>query len=144
MPRDRRILKVVRLALLINTFRAVTSATKLILIETPTNPLLQICDIRKLAELARESGVLLAVDNSMLSPISQQPLKLGADIVIHSATKFLCGHSDVTAGALITNDLAIHNRIAFQQIRRSRPQPIRILATPAQPKNAGTPSRTTK
>jgi cystathionine beta-lyase len=95
--------------------QAVTSATKLILIETPTNPLLQICDIRKLAELAHESGVLLAVDNSMLSPISQQPLKLGAGIIIHSATKFLCGHSDVTAGAIITNDLAIHDRIAFQQ-----------------------------
>jgi cystathionine beta-lyase len=68
-----------------------------------------------LAQLAHEAGVLLAVDNSMLSPVLQQPLSLGADIVIHSATKFLCGHSDVTAGALITNNSTLHEQIAFQQ-----------------------------
>jgi cystathionine beta-lyase len=95
--------------------RALTSRTKLILVETPTNPLLRISDIRGLAQLAVESGAMLAVDNSMLSPCLQQPLPLGADIVIHSATKFLCGHSDVTAGAVITNDTELHRQIAFYQ-----------------------------
>ena len=94
---------------------ALTGRTKLILIETPTNPLFHISDIRGLAQLTHEAGVLLAVDNSMLSPVLQQPLTLGADIVIHSATKFLCGHSDVTAGALVTRDPELHERIAFQQ-----------------------------
>jgi cystathionine beta-lyase len=95
--------------------RAVSSRTRLIIVETPSNPLLRICDIRGLSQIARESGALLAVDNSMLSPILQQPLSLGADVVIHSATKFLGGHSDVTAGALITNDPELHEQIAFQQ-----------------------------
>ena len=94
---------------------ALTSQTKLILIETPTNPLFRISDIRGLADLAHEVGVLLAVDNSMLSPVLQRPLTLGADFVIHSATKFLSGHSDVTAGAVITNDPKLHEQIAFQQ-----------------------------
>ena len=94
---------------------AVSQRTKLILIETPSNPLLRISDIRGLSHIASAAGVLLAVDNSMLSPILQQPLSLGADVVIHSATKFLCGHSDVTAGAIITNDSSLHEQIAFQQ-----------------------------
>ncbi|HYW72457.1 MAG TPA: aminotransferase class V-fold PLP-dependent enzyme [Pyrinomonadaceae bacterium] len=94
---------------------AVSARTKLILIETPSNPLLRISDIRGLSQIATEAGALLAVDNSMLSPILQQPLSLGADFVIHSATKFLCGHSDVTAGAVVTNDRVLHERIAFQQ-----------------------------
>ena len=95
--------------------KAISQRTKLILVETPSNPLLRISDIRGLSEIAGSAGVLLAVDNSMLSPILQQPLALGADVVIHSATKFLCGHSDVTAGALITNDRTLHEQIAFQQ-----------------------------
>ncbi len=95
--------------------QALSPRTRLILIETPTNPLLRICDIRALAQVAYEARVLLAVDNSMLSPILQKPLALGADIVIHSATKFLCGHNDVTAGALITNNSELHQLIAFQQ-----------------------------
>ena len=94
---------------------ALTPQTRLILIETPSNPLLRISDIRGLAEIARNQRVLLAVDNSMLSPCLQRPLTLGADLVIHSATKFLCGHSDVTAGAVVANDPALHERIAFQQ-----------------------------
>jgi cysteine-S-conjugate beta-lyase len=94
---------------------ALTARTKLILIETPSNPLFRISDIRALADVAREAGALLAVDNSMLSPCWQRPLELGADLVIHSATKFLCGHSDVTAGAVITRDSALHQRIAFLQ-----------------------------
>ncbi|HEU4933394.1 MAG TPA: aminotransferase class V-fold PLP-dependent enzyme, partial [Pyrinomonadaceae bacterium] len=94
---------------------AVTDRTRLILIETPSNPLFRISDIRVLGSIAKEAGVYLAVDNSMLSPIFQQPLNLGADVVVHSATKFLCGHSDVTAGALITNDPALHKQFSFQQ-----------------------------
>jgi cystathionine beta-lyase len=93
----------------------ITRDTQLILIETPTNPLFQIADIRALARVAGNSNAILAVDNSMLSPIFQRPLSLGADVVIHSATKFLCGHSDVTAGAVITKDAELHRRIAFQQ-----------------------------
>ena len=94
---------------------ALSPRTKLILIESPSNPLLRISDIRSLSQIAAAAGVLLAVDNSMLSPILQQPLSLGADFVIHSATKFLCGHSDVTAGAVVTNDATLHEQIAFQQ-----------------------------
>jgi cystathionine beta-lyase len=94
---------------------ALSPQTKLILIETPSNPLLRITDIRQVAKLAHAAGATLAVDNSMLSPVLQRPLALDADVVIHSATKFLCGHSDVTAGALITNDSFLHERISFQQ-----------------------------
>jgi len=95
--------------------KAVTDRTRLVLIETPSNPLFRISDISELASIAREAGAYLAVDNSMLSPVFQRPLNFGADIVIHSATKFLCGHSDVTAGALITNDPTLHKQLAFQQ-----------------------------
>ena len=96
-------------------YTSLTERTRLALIETPTNPLLRICDIKELAQLAHSAGAILAVDNSMLSPCFQQPLALGADVVIHSATKFLCGHSDVTAGALVTNDARLHRQLAFQQ-----------------------------
>ena len=95
--------------------KTVSSRTRLILIETPSNPLFRISDIRELGAIAREAGAYLAVDNSMLSPVFQQPLNCGADVVVHSATKFLCGHSDVTAGALITNDPALHKQLSFQQ-----------------------------
>jgi len=94
---------------------AVSARTELILIETPTNPLLRISDIAGLAELAHINDAILAVDNTMLSPCLQNPLDLGADIVIHSATKFLCGHSDVMAGAVITNSDELHKQIAFLQ-----------------------------
>lgn len=98
----------------LEAFKAsLTRQTRLVLIETPSNPLFRISDIRKLARATREAGAILAVDNSMLSPIFQQPLSLGADIVIHSATKFLCGHGDVIAGAVITNDSNLHKDIAF-------------------------------
>ncbi len=92
-----------------------TERTRLVLIETPTNPLLRICDINALDQLAHSAGAILAVDNTMLSPCFQQPLALGADVVIHSATKFLCGHSDVTAGGLVTIDAQLHRQLAFQQ-----------------------------
>lgn len=92
-----------------------SQATKLLLIETPTNPLLRISDVRELAEIAHSKNALLAVDNTMLSPCLQNPLNFGADVVIHSATKFLCGHSDVTSGAVITNDQELYLRLAFIQ-----------------------------
>ena len=95
--------------------KIVTRRTRLILIEAPSNPLFRISDIRELSSIAREAGAYLAVDNSMLSPVFQRPLNCGADVVVHSATKFLCGHSDVTAGALITNDPALHKQLSFQQ-----------------------------
>jgi len=94
---------------------AVSEKTKLILIETPSNPTLRITDLKAVAAIANENGILLAVDNSMLSPTLQNPLDIGADIVLHSATKYLCGHSDVTAGAIITNDVEIYRKIAFTQ-----------------------------
>lgn len=83
---------------------AVTPHTRLVYLETPTNPLLKIVDIRAAAEFAHRHGALLCVDNSTMSPYLQNPLAQGADIVVHSATKFLCGHSDVTAGAVVLND----------------------------------------
>ena len=95
--------------------RAATTRTRLILVETPSNPSFRISDIRQLSVIAHSVNAYFAVDNSMLSPIFQRPLNLGADVVVHSATKFLCGHSDVTAGAVITNDKRIHDAIAFQQ-----------------------------
>ncbi|HEY2974634.1 MAG TPA: aminotransferase class V-fold PLP-dependent enzyme, partial [Pyrinomonadaceae bacterium] len=95
---------------LIAVAKALSPDTKLILIESPSNPLLRITDIRALSKLAHRAGALLAVDNSMLSPVLQRPLSLYADVVVHSATKFLCGHSDVTAGAVITNDPFVHER----------------------------------
>jgi cystathionine gamma-lyase len=81
--------------------RVVTPATKLIWIETPTNPLLQVLDIAAIAQLAHGAGALLAVDNTFASPYLQQPLRLGADLVVHSTTKYLGGHSDVVGGAVI-------------------------------------------
>ena len=79
----------------------ITPATRLVWIETPTNPLLQILDIAAIAELAHRAGALLAVDNTFASPYLQQPLELGADLVVHSTTKYLGGHSDVVGGAVI-------------------------------------------
>ena len=85
----------------------------LVLVETPTNPRQRIADIAEMAERVHAAGALLAVDNSMLSPYLQQPLDLGADLVVHSATKFLCGHSDVTAGAVVVRDPQLGERLAF-------------------------------
>lgn len=91
----------------------VDARTRLVLIETPTNPLQRITDVRRAAEIAHEAGAWLAVDNTMLSPALLRPLELGADLVIHSATKFLCGHADVTAGAVVARAPALAERIAF-------------------------------
>lgn len=92
---------------------ACTARTKLLFVETPTNPLLRIADLRALAALARARGALLAVDNSLLSPVLQRPLELGADLVVASATKFLGGHADVTAGMVAAADPALLERLAF-------------------------------
>ncbi len=95
--------------------QALRPNTRLIIIETPSNPLQKITDIHQLAALAHENNALLAVDNTFLSPWLQQPLLLGADIVVHSATKHLSGHSDVTAGVIITNHEELAETIAFIQ-----------------------------
>ncbi|HBL27257.1 MAG TPA: methionine biosynthesis PLP-dependent protein [Acidobacteria bacterium] len=87
--------------------------TRLLLVESPTNPLLRVADLERLAALARRRGVLLAVDNSLLSPVLQRPIALGAHLVIHSATKVLCGHGDVMAGVVVTDDEDLHRQIAF-------------------------------
>src|SRR5580704_13590779 len=94
---------------------AITPETRLIYTETPTNPLLRICDIRALAELAHDHGALLCVDNSAMSPYLQNPLDLEADLVVHSATKYLCGHSDVTAGVVAVRNPELAEQIYFLQ-----------------------------
>ncbi len=91
----------------------VNDKTKLIWIESPTNPLMQIVDIKTCAAIAKEHNILLAVDNTFASPYLQNPLLLGADIVMHSVTKYLGGHSDVVMGALIVNDDKLHERLYF-------------------------------
>jgi cystathionine gamma-lyase len=92
---------------------AITPETKLIWIETPTNPLLKLVDIEAVAEIAKAKGILVAVDNTFASPYLQQPLTLGADLVVHSTTKYINGHSDVIGGAVITNNEDLANRIGF-------------------------------
>jgi cystathionine gamma-synthase len=87
--------------------------TKMVWVETPTNPLLGIADIEALAGVAREAGALLVVDNTFASPYLQQPLSLGADIVVHSTTKYCGGHSDVVGGAVVVRDLDLAEKIAF-------------------------------
>jgi len=89
--------------------------TRLVWVETPTNPLLNIGDIEALAGVAHEAGALLVVDNTFASPYLQQPLTLGADVVVHSTTKYCGGHSDVVGGALVARDLEITDKIAFHQ-----------------------------
>lgn len=91
------------------------AATRLIWLETPTNPMLNIIDIAACAAIAKEKGILLAVDNTFASPYLQNPLDLGADIVVHSATKYLGGHSDVVHGAVIVKDDELARQLAFIQ-----------------------------
>ena len=98
-----------------NVEAAITPNTKLIWAETPTNPLLRIIDIAGLAAIAKKCGALLGVDNTFASPYLQTPLDLGADIVMHSVTKYLGGHSDVVMGALVVKDAQLAERLAFIQ-----------------------------
>ena len=98
-----------------NVALAITDRTKLIWIESPTNPTLKISDIEEIARIAKANGVLLCVDNTFASPASQKPIDLGADIVIHSATKYLAGHSDLIAGLVVTRTEALGEKIKFIQ-----------------------------
>lgn len=93
----------------------VNSNTKLIWVETPTNPMMNIIDIKAVSEIAKKHQILLAVDNTFATPYLQQPLDLGADIVMHSATKYLGGHSDVVMGALVVNDKTLAEKLFFIQ-----------------------------
>jgi cystathionine beta-lyase/cystathionine gamma-synthase len=95
--------------------RSVSAKTKLVWIETPTNPLMNITDIEAVAAIAKKAGALLCVDNTFASPYLQNPLDLGADIVMHSATKYLGGHSDVIQGCLVMNDDALREQLYFIQ-----------------------------
>ena len=93
----------------------INAKTKLIWVETPTNPMLNIIDIKAVANVAQQHKILLAVDNTFATPYLQQPLDLGADIVMHSATKYLGGHSDVVMGALVVKDKALAEQLYFIQ-----------------------------
>lgn len=94
---------------------AITPATKVLWVETPSNPLMTISDIAALSELGRAAGALVVVDNTFASPYLQNPLALGADVVVHSTTKYLGGHSDVLGGAVILNDDDLADRVGFVQ-----------------------------
>lgn len=94
---------------------AIRPTTKLVWLETPTNPLLKIVDIAAVAAVCKAKGLMLAVDNTFMTPYLQRPLELGADVVAHSMTKYLNGHSDVVGGALIFKDAGLHDRVAFLQ-----------------------------
>jgi cystathionine beta-lyase len=98
-----------------NVFNAITRRTKLIWLETPSNPTLKIADIKAIATIAKTGSCLLCVDNTFATPVLQQPLDLGADIVVHSATKYLGGHSDLIAGCVVTRDKALGDEIKFIQ-----------------------------
>ena len=98
-----------------NISKLITKNTKLVWLETPTNPLMNITDIAAVAAISRKAGALLCVDNTFASPYLQNPLDLGADLVMHSSTKYLGGHSDVIQGALIMNDAALREQLYFLQ-----------------------------
>jgi len=98
-----------------STEAAFTAKTKLVWLESPTNPLLKILDIIALCKLAKDKGALSVVDNTFMSPYFQQPLTLGADMVMHSVTKFMNGHSDVVGGVIILNNDQIHDELKFIQ-----------------------------
>ena len=89
--------------------------TRLVWIETPTNPMLKVADIEAIAAICRRRSVMLAVDNTFCSPILQNPLDLGADLVVHSTTKYIGGHADVVGGAVVTRSCELHERLAFVQ-----------------------------
>jgi cystathionine gamma-lyase len=95
--------------------RAVRSETKMLWVETPTNPLLKVCDLSAIASVAKKRSLILAVDNTFLSPFFQTPIDFGADLVVHSTTKFLGGHSDVVGGAVVTGRADLGERIGYCQ-----------------------------
>jgi cystathionine gamma-lyase len=95
--------------------KAIQSNTKLVWIETPSNPLLKLSDIKAISSITRKNNLILVVDNTFLSPYFQKPLALGADIVVHSSTKYIGGHSDVLGGAVLLNNPAYYERIHYHQ-----------------------------
>jgi cystathionine gamma-lyase len=94
---------------------AIRPDTKLVWLESPSNPLLKICDIKAISEIAHRRNLLVVVDNTFLSPYFQNPAELGADVIVHSITKYIAGHSDVIGGAIMLNDTDLHNRLKFCQ-----------------------------
>ncbi len=94
---------------------AITPKTRLVWVETPTNPLLKLCDIAAVAEICKQKRVWLAVDNTFMTPMLQRPLELGASLVVHSTTKYLNGHADVVGGAVVTRDDELNERLSFFQ-----------------------------
>lgn len=98
-----------------NLEKAIRPETKMVWLETPTNPLLKIVDIEKIARVAHAKGLIVGCDNTFASPYCQRPLDLGADIVMHSATKYIAGHSDVVGGVLVVKDKELGDRLAFLQ-----------------------------
>ena len=93
----------------------INSNTKLIWVETPTNPMMNVVDIKSMSFLAKKNNILLCVDNTFATPYIQRPLDLGADIVMHSATKYIAGHSDVVIGAVVLNDESLYKKLSFIQ-----------------------------
>jgi len=100
---------------LLSVEKAITLQTKILFIETPTNPLLNLIDINRVSELAHKHNLLCVVDNTFMTPFFQKPLNLGADVVIHSSTKYLNGHSDVIGGLVVMNDKVVFDKIKFVQ-----------------------------
>lgn len=98
-----------------NVKKAINKNTRMIWLETPTNPLMKLCDIRKISELGKSQDLIIVVDNTFMSPYFQNPLALGADIVVHSTTKYLNGHSDMVGGVMVVNDEDLHARLRFIQ-----------------------------
>lgn len=115
VPRNGVVVKRVNTCDLNEVASAMGPSTKLVWLESPTNPRLQISDIHKIAEIAHANGALVLVDNSIMSPVLSQPLELGADIVMHSATKFISGHSDIMAGVLAVKGERLAKEIYFLQ-----------------------------
>ena len=105
----------VNMSSMVHIDAAINENTRLIWVETPTNPMMNVIDIKAVATLCKSKNILLAVDNTFASPYLQQPLVLGADIVMHSATKYLAGHSDVILGSLVTNDKNLAEKLGFIQ-----------------------------
>jgi len=98
-----------------NVQNAFKETTKLVWLESPTNPLLKLSDIKAIAEITRKKGAILVVDNTFLSPFFQKPLDLGADVVVHSSTKYIGGHSDVLGGSVMLNDQELYEKIKYHQ-----------------------------
>jgi cystathionine beta-lyase/cystathionine gamma-synthase len=96
---------------------AIRPSTKIVHVETPTNPMMRLCDLRAAADAAHQAGAILMVDNTFATPFNQRPLELGADVVVHSSTKYLNGHSDIIGGVVVVNDDALAEEIRF--VRKS-------------------------